>query len=244
MVVLIVSNPNTPLNPLPPPTVPTVVVLPTLTPTATPTVTPTSSATPSVTPTDTATPTATASGTPTSSPTPTPTFTQVVFGAGGQTPQAVAPPTTAPLDDGSGAIVPGSEAATLPAVGTPVPVPTHSPFPFTTREVRYDPNSGPEGCQWLSIAGTVTGINSEPVAGLAVEINGENFNEVLFSGSSARWGDSGFEFNLGAAPRTATYTLRLLGPTGGPVSELIYVDTGNTCQRNVAIVEFVQNHPY
>jgi len=87
-------------------------------------------------------------------------------------------------------------------------------------------------------------MDGAPLPGLAVEISGDNFRNVQFSGSAARWGNGGFEFNLGAAPRAATYTLRVLGPVGGPVSEVVYVETGNTCQRNVAIVDFTQNHPY
>jgi hypothetical protein len=234
--VLIISDPNTPLNPLPPPTVPPRAILPTLPPSATPTDTPTITNTPTTTPTPTATATGTPTPTPTSSATPTTTPTQVIAGA---TPQAVAPPTgEAPLDDGSGGAVPGSNGA------NPTPQGTRSPFPFTVNETRYEPHEGNEGCQWLSIAGSVTDLDGEPLAGLAIEITGENFNQVMFSGAASRWGDAGFEFNLGAAPRTATYTLRLLGPTGGPVSDWIDVETGNTCQRNVAIVEFVQNHAF
>ncbi len=155
------------------------------------------------------------------------------------------PPTTdqstpPPLDDGSGSLVPGS-GSNLP---TPIPAATRSPFPFTASEVRYQANDSDQGCQWLSIAGTVIDLGGEPLSGLAIEINGSEFHNVQFSGSAAQWGDGGFEFNLGAAPRTATYTLRVLGPTGGPVSDLIYVETGNTCQSNIAIVELIQNHPY
>jgi hypothetical protein len=96
----------------------------------------------------------------------------------------------------------------------------------------------------MSIAGTITDLNGEPVPGLAVEIRGENFNQVLFSGSAARLGDAGFEFYMGDTARAATYTLQVLGPTGGPVSDIIYVETGSTCQQNVARVEFIQNHEY
>ena len=136
--------------------------------------------------------------------------------------------------------MPGS-GSNLP---TPIPAATRSPFPFTASEVRYQANDSDQGCQWLSIAGTVIDLGGEPLSGLAIEINGSEFHNVQFSGSAAQWGDGGFEFNLGAAPRTATYTLRVLGPTGGPVSDLIYVETGNTCQSNIAIVELIQNHPY
>jgi hypothetical protein len=236
VVMLIVSDPYTALNPLPPPTIPAIMVIPTLTPSSTPTATATITATPTITPTATATATVTWTPTATGTSTPTITPTQVLSGSAEQ-PIAVGS-SLAPLDDGSGTRIPLSQT------GTPIQIPTLSPFPFTALDPRYEANNGDQGCQWLSIAGTVTGLNNESLPGLAVEINGEDFNQVVFSGSAARMGPAGFEFNLGAAPRKATYTLRLLGPTGGPVSDYIYVDSGNTCQTNVAIVEFIQNHPY
>jgi hypothetical protein len=241
-VVLIISNPNIPINPFPPPTVLPQVQLPTLTPSPTATET----ATPTDTPTATATPTATFTPTdtplPTDTPTPTVTSTPVLSGAPVQTqpPTMALPSAPAPLDDGSGGIVPGSGSA-LP---TPIPAATRSPFPFTASDVHYQANESGQGCQWLSIAGTVTDLAGKPLPGLAIELNGENFHNVQFSGSAARWGNGGFEFNLGTAPRTAEYTLRVLGPTGGPVSDVITINTGNTCQSNVAIVDLVQNHPY
>ena len=237
-VVLINNNPNTPLNPFPPPTVPALLVLPTMTPTptGTATATPTITPTPSDTPTATATPTA--SATPTETPTPTHTPTQVILAA----PAATEPPTASLLDDGSGGAVPGSQGG---APNSPGENPaTQAPYPFTASEVRYEANDSDEGCRWLGIAGTVSGLEGDPLPGVAIEINGENFRQVLFSGSAPRWGSGGFEFTVGAAPRSAEYTLRLLGPTGGPISEVLTVETGNTCQSNVAIVEFTQNYPY
>jgi cytoskeletal protein RodZ len=247
VIVLIINDPNMALNPFPPPTavpiveLPTLTPSPTVTPTATPTTTGTATATPSATlpPTDTPPPTATV--------TPTPTATQVLSGVATETPAAVVPTSLPPIDDGSGNLIPGSTGSDTQNATTQIAsdvTVTRSPFPFTADPVRYEANTGDQGCQWLSIAGTIIDLNGRALTGLAIEINGDEFHNVQFSGSAARWGRSGFEFNLGAAPRTATYTLRVLGPTGGPISDLVYVDTGNTCQSNVAIVDFIQNHPY
>lgn len=250
IMVLIINDPQTTLNPFPPPTVPPLVNLPTLTPSATITPTATASGTPTNTPTPTNTaipPSATASNTPTPTDTPTTTPTQVLAGANPQ-PQSTTIPqgqTLAPLDDGSGNIVPGSEATATPVgTSTPFDAPTRSPFPFTVTEVSYESNPGDQGCQWLSVAGTVTGLFGEPLPGLAIQIDGENFRQVQFSGSAARWGEGGFEFAVGAAPRTATYTLQVKSPTGGLLSDTIEVQTGNTCDSTVTFIEIVQNHPY
>lgn len=243
LFVMILSDPQTPLNPWPPNTVPPVAILPTLTetPTATPTDTPTHTPTPTATYTPTHTPTPT--NTPTNTSTPTATYTQVVSGLAATDPPALPEltATLAPLDDGSGNVIgPGPQNTPEPAAATP----TRSPYPFAVDDIVYQENDSSAGCQWLGIAGTLIGLDSQPVVGLAIEVSGENFREVAFSGSAARWGDGGFEFMLGAAPRSATYTLRVLGPTGGAVSDLITVETGNTCRTNVAVVDFIQNHAY
>jgi hypothetical protein len=241
VVVLIVNDPNIPLNPFPPPTILPQVHLPTLTPSSTPTATATATDTPTATFTPTQTPLPSETPLPTETPTPTITLTLVLPGAPQPPPATLELPSLeAPLDDGSGITVPGS-GATPP---TPLPAATRSPFPFTLTDVHYEANANQQGCQWLSVAGSVSDLSGSPLAGLAIEINGDNFHNVQFSGSAARWGDAGFEFNLGAAPRADSYTLRVLGPTGGPVSDVIEVDTGNTCQSNVAVVDLIQNHPY
>jgi len=232
-VVLIINDPNTPINPLPPPTIPPMAIVPTLTPSSTPTHTPTATATPTASPTPTDTPTPMPTATPTDTPTPTASPTSVISGLEPAT--VAAPATLPPLDDGSGNDVSG-EAVT--------PAPTRSAFPFTSSVVRYQANDNAQGCQWLSIAGTVAGLDGDPLPGIAIEIDGENYRSVVFSGSAPDWGEAGFEFELGSAPRAATYRLRALGPTGGPVSDDLFIETGSTCQRNVAVVEFVQNHAY
>lgn len=242
--VLILNDPQTRLNPLPPPTVPPLVQIPTLTPSLTPTATPTITLTPTATgtptPTGTATATPTASPTLTATPSLTPTITPTPVLAGATAlPQTLPPellPAVPTLDDGSGQAIPG--------LGTPFPVNTRSPFPFTVASVRAIANPGVQGCQWLSIAGTVTGLAGEPVSGVTIQIEGDNFRQAQFSGSASRWGGGGFEFPLGAAPRTARYTLRIKSTAGALLSDLIVVETGNTCDTNVTLVEFVQNHLY
>lgn len=241
-IVLIIANPNTALNPFPPPTIAPIIALPTLTPSPTITPTPTATNTPTATATPTPTASPTATPTATATPLPTATPTQVMAGAQTQPPSPLALPTDlSPLDDGSGAAVPGT-------TGQPptrdVPPPTRAPFPFTAAPARYEANDNDYGCQWLSIAGFITGLDGVPLPGLAIEIEGPSFRSVRFSGSAERWGAAGFEFQVGGAPRPATFTLRVLSPTGSPVSDTITVETGNTCQTNVAVVEFIQNHPY
>jgi hypothetical protein len=242
-VVLVLNDPQSAINPFPPPTVPPLALLPTFTPTSTPTITPSASVTPL--PSETPTP----SITPTPSDTPTPTATETVSATpvlpgatplGSQHTPTPGPtsPADAPLDDGSGNTVNGDP------VRTPIPQPTRSEFPFTASEVTYEANANNDGCAWLSIAGTVTDLRGDPLPGLAVQIQGTSFNQVQFAGGASDWGLAGFEFQVGTTPESGEYTLQLLGATGGAVSDAITVETGDTCTTNVAVVEFVQNHAY
>ncbi|MCC6800537.1 MAG: hypothetical protein IT325_10485 [Anaerolineae bacterium] len=239
--VLILADPQTAINPYPPPTIAARVVLPTAThtPTATdtplPTGTPTATATPTATPTATETPTPTATATPTITPTPVLSGSLSVLPAG----DLAVTSTIAPLDDGSGGAIPGSVGGTRPAG-----LPTRSPFPFDPRAVRYEANDNAQGCQWRSIAGTLTTLSGDPVVGLAIAIEGESFRQVAFSGSAERWGAGGFEFQLGTAPRADVYALQVVGPTGAAISPVVPVETASACDANIAIVDFVQNHAY
>src|SRR5690606_4235891 len=63
-------------------------------------------------------------------------------------------------------------APTLPPV--PLEAPTPSPYPFKLVDagVIYMPNGNGEGCNWASIAGTVTGLDGRGLEGYAVQITG------------------------------------------------------------------------
>ncbi|WP_119065472.1 hypothetical protein [Aggregatilinea lenta] len=242
-VVLVMNDPQSAVNPFPPPTIPTVAFLPTFTPTATPSITPSASVTPL--PSDTPTPsiTPTPSDTPTPTPTETVSPTPVLSGATPFGPQSTSTPGTLspaslPLDDGSGNTVDGEP------VRTPIPQPTRSEFPFTASEVRYEANANDDGCAWLSVAGSVSDLVGDPLPGLAVQIQGTDFNQVQFAGNASEWGLAGFEFKVGTTPESGEYTLQLLGATGAAVSDAVTVETGDSCTTNVAVVEFVQNHAY
>lgn len=239
--LLILADPQTAINPYPPPTIAARVVLPTATHTPTATDTPPPTGTPTTTTTPTATPTATETPLPTATATPTITPTPVLSGSLPALPAGdlAATPTLAPLDDGSGGGIPGTVRESRPEG-----LPTRSPFPFDPRPVRYEANDNAQGCQWRSIAGTLTTLSGDPVVGLAIAIEGENFRQVAFSGSANRWGAGGFEFQLGTAPRAGAYTLQVVGPTGAAISPAMPVETASACDANIAVVEFVQNHAY
>jgi|FLYN01.1.fsa_nt_gi hypothetical protein len=145
---------------------------------------------------------------------------------------------------------PGPTASFTPlppeAIGpTALPPATFTPalFPFTLAEsgVVYVPNANGEGCNWSSIAGSVTDLQGQPLNGYGVRVRGENRDETVFSGSAITFGPGGFELFLNGTPLAGEYTVQLLSPSGAPVSDEYPVSTRTSCEQNVAIVSFVQN---
>jgi hypothetical protein len=154
---------------------------------------------------------------------------------------ATLPPTAGPTPS----FTPLSAEALTPAAVVLSPPPSFTPalFPFTLVEagVVYVPNGNGEGCNWSSIAGSVTDLQGQPLNGYEVHMRGENEEISVFSGSALTYGPGGFELPLSGAPLAAQYTVQLLNPSGAPVSDEYSVETRESCDENVAIVSFVQN---
>ncbi|MEL7234042.1 MAG: hypothetical protein AAGK74_06080, partial [Chloroflexota bacterium] len=112
--------------------------------------------------------------------------------------------------------------------------------------VIYAPNGNGRGCEWSSIAGTVVDLNGEPRNGLRVRfINQLTLEEnTVFTGSSATFGDGGFEFVIGTAPEVNGYFVQVFSEADVPISEQLTVVTSEICDQNVAIVNFEQTAPF
>lgn len=175
-------------------------------------------------PTITLTPTFTLTPTITLTPTPFPTFTPTATFT--DTPPPSATPTS---------VILGAPAAVV----TRAPA-TRSPIQFVAREVQYETNTNQFGCNWVGIAGDVTGINGEPLTDMGIHVVGDDFDLIIFSGSSPEYGLSGYEVQVDDRPAVAEYSVQLLDVRGNPISDLVFVTTGDTCDRNAAIVDFVE----
>ena len=169
-------------------------------------------------------PTWTPSATPYIPPTdtPRPTFTPVFT----QTPFSLVPPTKTPK-------------------------PTSTPKAPYSAKVEYIPSTKyrPElGCNWLGVAGIVLDKNGAhhiyvPVY-LFGTLNGQTINSVTVSGTVPQfYGASGFEFQLGTTPIASNKTLYLqLRDQGGvPLSENVYINTYDDCNKNMVFVTFKEN---
>lgn len=102
-------------------------------------------------------------------------------------------------------------------------------------------------CNWQGVGGTVDDQNSSPIIGIVVRLggtlNGRSVEMTTVSGISPEYGKSGFEFVLGETPVDSRDTLyvQLLDQAGLPLSDRIYIDTFEDCDRNLVLVRFKKN---
>jgi hypothetical protein len=159
----------------------------------------------------------------------------------------------------------------IPATDTPRPTftPVYSPTPFSlasptatlkpsatpkapyAAKVEYIASSKyrPEfGCNWLGVAGIVLdkkGAHHIYVQVLLVgTLDGSPINNITVSGTAPQYyGASGFEFQLGSTPldSTGTLFLQLRDQGGVPLSENVYINTYNSCSKNMVFVTFREN---
>ena len=181
--------------------------------------------------------------------------------APGITPSTQVPPATEPplpTDTPTATSAPPTEEATLGPLPTATPFATGEVTPttestslthFTVQEGTplYLPHS--DGCGGLYIAGNVVDRAGNPLVFMLVRVGGTLGGETLqledaLSGSNPNYSSSGWEVKIADAPIDSTgtvfvelYTLE----SADPVSDLIIVDTYNDCNRNLIMVNFVQD---
>ena len=169
--------------------------------------------------------TATNTRRPTSEPTITPTF-----------PPPTATPT--PTDTPTNTPTPGP---------SPTATQTRAPFPFTRSDASpiYEQNfANAAGCNWLGIGGDVLDLNRSPVpAGqYRVHVWGCGIDERATVGGAPAYGPSGYEQFIFNAPVVRQCNVQLETANGTAVSQVYSVDTRASCNQNLVLFYFVQNH--
>lgn len=210
--LLILLNPNSQLNLFPPPTLPAAISFPTATATS-------QFALP---PTWTPAPTLESTATDTPAPTNTPAPTETPFSL-----FTLTPTTTG---------IAGAPAEFPFVVGPGTPVGTSS--------LAFHPEAG---CNWMGVAGQVFDLSGAPVSGQQVRVSGTLLGAPIdmlsLTGLTTAYGNNGFyEFTLGEKPVNSTGTLwvQLLDQSGLPMSDKIYFDTYDACDKNLIFVNFKQ----
>ena len=211
VTTMIFINPNSGLNPFPPPTQPYVLQLPTLTPTL-PNVLP-----PTWTPTMTLEPTIT--NTPEDTPTPEASATPFVF--------ATPLPSTPVSAEGYKFSLKGERPLAIPNIA-------HSEL----------------SCNWMGVAGQIEDLSGGPLTQVIVALGGTldgqpvdiSGMKLTLSGSAPIYGQSGYEFVLADKPikSTGSMWVQLLDQSQLPISNRIYFDTYDVCEKNLIVISFKQ----
>lgn len=137
------------------------------------------------------------------------------------------------------------------ATNTPGPPPTatvtRAPYPFTSSDTSpmYLQNfANPAGCNWLGIAGEVLDLQGNPVGAgqYRVHVWGSGVDERVDVGGAPAYGPSGYERSVHNTPAIRDYNIQLETTNGSPVSEAYPVRTRASCNQNLLIFNFVQNH--
>lgn len=208
---MIFINPSSGLNPFPPATLPVAIALPTITPT------PRQVLPPTWTPTVTSIPTQTNTPRPTSTLPPTATPFTII--------NPTVTPTTTQSSEGMSFAV---------GLGSPVAI---SSLPFHPDE----------GCNWMGVAGQVLDMSGAPVStGVQIWLGGVlggTFRETpSLTGTARQYGEAGYEIYLADHTITSRGTLwvQLLDQAGLAMSEKVFFDTYDDCEKNLIFINFKQ----
>jgi hypothetical protein len=174
----------------------------------------------------------------------------------------VVPPTTEPLTEAQPTTTPTTLSATEVLVTTepeptatpdftPTPEPTATPDPIIYGLQEGSPLyltnfvHASAGCDWLGVAGQVFDANGEPIPDLIVIAGQDSTSETnqwaARTGLSTNYGPGGYEIQLSnqSTATTQDFWVQLVNESGTILTDRIYFDTFEDCDRNLVLVNFV-----
>jgi hypothetical protein len=177
------------------------------------------------------------------------------------TPRVILPPTWTPTSTPAPTLTPEPPVTPVPDVTQPVetadtgeeletPI---SGFSFVQHEGNpvAIPNIGhPDlGCDWMGVAGQAFDLTGAPIVqGLFIELGGslpgKQFSPPLLgmTGMVSTYGPGSYEFELATEPVASEQTLwvQLFDQAMLPLSDKVYFDTFDDCERNLILIQFNQ----
>ena len=105
-----------------------------------------------------------------------------------------------------------------------------------------------QGCNWMGVGGQTVDMSNAPVTGLIVRLGGVLPGVTLpspmlsLTGVALNYGRAGYEFTLADKPIATKHLLwiQLLDQVGAPLSDKVYFDTYESCEKNLVIIDFKQ----
>ena len=101
-------------------------------------------------------------------------------------------------------------------------------------------------CNWMGVGGQALDMQNAPIVGTTVELGGRLGSSPIFmlslTGTALQYGTAGYEFTLSDHPIVSVKTLwvQLLDQAGLPLSNQVYFNTYNDCQKNLVLITFKQ----
>jgi hypothetical protein len=167
--------------------------------------------------------------------TPSPTFT------------VTSTATLTPLEPTSTVTVTPTETLT-PTLGPSPTATINSAYPFILRgdpvAIASSAIPGHEECK-LWVAGQAYDLQNAPMVGITVQLGGylgKTVSQFSLTGTALQYGPAGYEFtvaNLVQGSENSIWIM-LLDQAGVPLSNRIYLNTYDDCQRNLILVNFRQ----
>jgi len=125
------------------------------------------------------------------------------------------------------------------------------PFVLHDGNPQYIPNlyHAELGCNWMGVGGQVLSLNGAPVTGVVVKLGGQlagqEVEKVTVSGIATKYGPAGYEFDLTdivnePTASTSSLWVQLLDQAGLPMSNQIFFDTFEECDKSTIIIYFKQ----
>ena len=216
VILMIFTNPASSMNPYPPPTIPAPVILPTNT------------------------------NTPVSLPatwTPTVSEEKVFEATSTSTPTAI----MATLLPEDGLILETVEIEATTAASGYYSFELKS-APSAIQASLLKPELADQGgeCNWMGVGGQVMDVQGSPYTGVGVQLGGQIDGRTILltslTGTALQYGQAGYEFKISDVPYSTVHNfwLRLVDQSNLPLSERVYFDTYEDCNKNLIIIHFKQ----
>lgn len=171
-----------------------------------------------------------------------------LYGPATPTPVETADPTPSPIQP---TLVPTATLELLQPTATPDEIVT--PASHTDHYVFQDgspavlPNfAHPDAaCDWMGAAGQVFDNEGYVITGLTIHIGSSEENEFFQSfavtGQATAYGAGGYEVQITSNTISSndTYWIQVLDPDGQPLSDRLFFDTYDDCERNLILINFV-----
>ncbi len=103
-----------------------------------------------------------------------------------------------------------------------------------------------QGCNWMGVGGQALDLSSAPVKWLIVQLggllDGKVLEQLTMTGTATQYDRGGFEFTLADKPIASSNTLwlQLLDQEGLPLSDKVYFDTFEDCEKNLIVINLKQ----